>query len=637
LTIPIAGEPLGIVAKKVIFGNSLALTRDSRENACSLFFKANRENPAMRLTIALFFWVVFVCDQAVAEDQYYPWPKFTVSPSGRFIAATYRSRNQNASRLVIFNTAKPPARQVVGDDYPEYPGVAFSKDERWLMIVDQRPPSEPEYPAVKLLRLSAGGKFELAASLDFRDLVAGITGTGPSIRSGQWELAASQFVLSVTKAEEPDSQNFRLWQIAMDPANPKQRGHVLADNKYSENNLRAFEQKGIGQNTEDQLNAIYTVLRKNLHQKEQTDLIEEEKKWLKDREKLPIGFDQSFFTDRRVQELVKRVIVQQGTANHLDTDAEPTFVEFEPLAQGTGGTGGTPKWKAILAWQNRTDTWQPDNWQVAVSPDSAFAVVSWLDAMDHEHVNLGKLVEKTLFQFDQPARDEMKTWILTEVLSPHQLKAEACDQSTLTPDHWADADNVVISATAGGQDDKLSFTLTACSLVYNVKKQEVTKILDAGKFESNPMAIPAAEGKDEDQPNQGTTSDPTVQGSQLSPDRVLKLVYRHLSTGNWIDVSPQGKSGNTLATSINADSTIFKDAFALHGLNQANDLGDHYGASFEGWVGKGHQFIVGFHCQLAIRGPHGSLYRFSGWTGVYDPDSGKIVEQLTPGGIEEPI
>jgi hypothetical protein len=587
----------------------------------------------MRLIIALFVWIGFGCGRAVAEDQYYPWPKFTVSPSGRFIAATYRSRSENASRLVIFETVKPPARQVVGDDYPEYPGVAFSKDERWLMVVDQATTSsETEYPAVKLLRLGASGKFEPAASPDFRDLVSSITGTGLSIRSGEWNPASSQFVLSVTKQIDPDSQNFRLWQMAVDSTNLKQRGRALTDNKYTDNNLRAFEQKGISQNIEDQLNAIYTVLRKNLNQKEQTDLIEEEKKWLKDREKVPVGFDQSFFTERRVQELVKRVIVQQGTANHLDTDAEPAFVEFEPLAQGSGGS---PKWRAILAWQNRTDTWQPDNWQAAVSPDSAFAVISWQDAMDHEHSNLGKLVEKTRYQFDQPARDEMKTRILTAVLSPHQVKAASCDRSTLTPDHWADAENVVINATADGQDDKVSFTLTACSLIYNVRKQEVTKIVDAGKFESHPI-----EGMDvatDDQEDPGAKSDPTVQGSQLSPDRVVKLVYRHLSTGNWIDVIPQDKNGNTAAASINADSAIFKDAFALHGLNQANDLGDHYGTSFQGWVSKGHQFIVGFHCQLGIRGPHGVFYRFSGWTGVYDPDSGKIVEQLTPGGIEEPM
>ena len=583
----------------------------------------------MRITIAFCFWMMLACCQGAAEEQYYPGPKFAVSSSGRFVAATYRSRNDNASRLAIFDTAKPVARQVVGDDYPKYPGVAFSKDERWIIVVDQASEPDEEPVAAKLLRLGANGKFEAAPFPDFRDLTSSISGTGLQIRSARWDSASSKFFLSVIRETQPDSGEFRLWEIQVDAADPKPPGHILAGNKYSENNLRAFEQKEISQNIEDQLNAIYVVLRKNLNQNEQSSLIDEEKKWLKDREKLPAGFDQSFFTERRVEELVKRVLVRQGTASHLDTGAEPAFAQFEPLAQETG------KWKMLLSWQNRADTWQPDIWQAAVSPDSAFAAISWQDVMDNRHFDLGKLVEKTLYQFDPPARDEMRDEILTALLNPHQLKAASCDRSTLTPDRWEDSDNVVIKADAGGQNDKLSFNLTGCTLLYNVKKQAVTKILDAGKFESSSTEAPDTVETNNDKRDQRAELDPTVQGSRLSPDRMVKLLDRHLSTGNWIDVIFPKKSGNTLVDSINADSSIFKDAFALHGLNQAGDLGDHYGTSFQGWVGKGHQFIVEFHCRLALRGPHGGFYRFSGWTGVYDPDAGKIIEQLTPGGIEE--
>ena len=60
------------------------------------------------------------------------------------------------------------------------------------------------------------------------------------------------------KHVEPDLDNFRVWQIRADATEPKQPGHILAVNKYTENNLGAFEQKGIRQSVEDQLNAVTT-------------------------------------------------------------------------------------------------------------------------------------------------------------------------------------------------------------------------------------------------------------------------------------------------------------------------------------------------------------------------------------------
>ena len=221
------------------------------------------------------------------------------------------------------------------------------------------------------------------------------------------------------------------------------------------------------------------------------------------------------------------------------------------------------------------------------------------------------------------------------------LRLATCESSELTPDAWQDEDNVVISGRAAGHSDKLaSYSATAWTVLYNIKKQEVVKISNLGEFESVPNEATPASAKDgtkgTQRKDQESEPDPTLQGSEGSPDGAVKLWFRHLSTGNWIDVVGQKKNGDPMMDSLNADSPIFKGAFAFHGLNQSDDLGDHYGTTFEGWSGRGHQFVIGFHAQLSDRGPHGAFYRFAGWTGLYDPETGQI-KQLTPGSFWEPL
>jgi hypothetical protein len=265
--------------------------------------------------------------------------------------------------------------------------------------------------------------------------------------------------------------------------------------------------------------------------------------------------------------------------------------------------------------------------------DGALAVVSWPDAMDYWHFGLGRLTDNILYRFDQESADAMRGKILAAMLKTHNLTLASCASSALTPDRWENAENVVIGGQAAGQNEELaSYQLNGWTVLYNVRKQEVAKVLQGGKLEAVRNVAAQANGRDKIQNNEL----PEV-GSWVSPDGVLRLVGRHLGTSNWLDLIGTKKSGQHFPDSINADSPVFKDAFAFHGLSQDHDLGDHYGTSFEGWSGKANQFIVGFHCRLGSRGPHGSFYEFSGWTGVYDPDKNQVVQQLTPGSICEPI
>jgi len=187
-----------------------------------------------------------------------------------------------------------------------------------------------------------------------------------------------------------------------------------------------------------------------------------------------------------------------------------------------------------------------------------------------------------------------------------------------------------------------------------VKRGEVVKVVNAGKFDSTPIETVAnlatddqglieirtdSNGKQTIRTSSGEAKAPAKEGAgnfSVSPDGLWLEAYQHLSTGNWVDLYQRQKHGKyAFKASINVDSAIFADAFVFHELKQ-EDLGDHYGTQFQGWSGKSHLLIVGLHAQLAERGSHGGFYRFGGWTGVYDPDKGQVVEQLTPGSIGEP-
>jgi hypothetical protein len=606
----------------------------------------------MKLTIAFVVWIVLACRQGVADDRYYPWPKFTVSPSGRFIAVTYRNRDENRSLLAIIDTSTPAKRQVVGDAYPGFPGIVFSSDERWMLVVDLAnsnyfSATDKDPARISLLRRGDESKFEPATSPNFLDLVSRTGGSKLNIRSGQWIAGSDNYVFSVIESAAPDSDNYRVWQLRAAATDSGTPARVLMDNKFTENELAAWEQKGIGQNIEDQLNAVYKVLAKNLNRGNQTDLILEERQWLSRREKLPAGFDQSYYTQRRVQELVQRLIVLQGTSTHLDDNAAPSFIEFVLKKEGN------PAFDLRLEWGNHQDVWQAVNWQATVSTDRAFAAFSWQDEMDNHHFGFGRSVDQTRYRFDQALTDQIKAKILSALLEPKKLSSTSCDSSRLLPDHWEDAENVVIKGEASGSTGQLvSYSLTNGSVLYNVKQASVVKVLGAGKFESTPKDAVAGESDNANwvEMQSGANGEPTFTANDkdreqphayefsVSPDRAWVAAFRHLSTGNWFDLYQRQKNGKYLfKTSINLeDFSLFADAFALHGLSQ-KDLGDHYGTGLEGWVGKSHQLIVGFHCRLEQRGPHGVFYQFGDWTGVYDPDKGKVIEQLTPGSIWEPL
>jgi hypothetical protein len=319
-----------------------------------------------------------------------------------------------------------------------------------VLVVDQATSSsDTERPSVSLLHRVSDAKFEFAPPLDFRVLMSGVCATGLGIRSGQWDSGSDQFVLSISQPVA-DSDNYRVWQIRARATEPGKPGRIISDNRYAGNNLVAYEEKAIRQNIEDQLNAVYNVLWRNLDKGAQDKLIQEERQWLNNREKLPAGFDQSFFTERRVADLVKRLLVFQGTVNHLDTDAAPSFVEFVPTNQGT------QKWIIRLQWGNQADTWQPDNWQGTVSTDSALAVVYWRDAADGSHLAIGRLLHNTRYRLDQPSSDQMKAKVLAAILQTQNLPAVSCASSLLQPDHWEDTENVVVDGQAAGHTDKLA-------------------------------------------------------------------------------------------------------------------------------------------------------------------------------------
>jgi hypothetical protein len=590
----------------------------------------------MKFVTTLLTVILLPYAAAFAEDGYYSGSKYTVSATGRFIAATYRSRDIG-SRLVIVDTSAPASRQVVGDDYPRFPGVAFSDDEHWIVVTDLgSDSSDSEATFIRLLHRESGTKFEPATSPDFKVLTARVHGSSMSILSAEWGSGSDHFVVDVIQRLGADSDQYQFWQVLSGATEPGKPGQLLTGNQFDEKGLVALTQTDMGREAEKQLNSVYVVLKKNLDRTAQADLTQEEKQWLVRRDNLPSGFDQTYFTERRTNALVLRLLTLQGTINHLDNDATPSFAEFLP------SNSANEKVALHFDWGDRADSFEPSSWQAAVNNSGALGVLQWLDSSYTNRLAIGRRIQTNRYRIDLAAGDEIKTKVLSAILQTQKLALTTCESSELKPDAWADEDNVAISGRAAGHSDKLaSYSATGWTVLYNIKKQEVVKISNPGKFDSVPKEATPATAKDgtkeTHQKDQESEPDPTLQGSEVSPDGVVKLLFRHLSTGNWIDVVGNKKNGDAVMDSLNADSSIFKDAFALHGLNQSEDLGAHYGTTFEGWSGRGHQFVVALHAQLSNRGPHGAFYRFTGWSGLYDPDTGQIVKQLTEGSFWEPL
>jgi hypothetical protein len=255
---------------------------------------------------------MLLCVPALAADQFVADPICTISPSGKFVLAIYRNQDaapMNHSRIVIYSTADPIHQLTEGTDFPNFAGAAFSTDERCLLIFDEYDyaGSEGKQPAVYLLRRAGESRFGDAVSLDFNRLTSAVGEPGLAIRSAEWGSGSAAFVLEVAKSTD-DSGQFWVWQVLGDANNLSQAGKVLTKIKYSEEDLLRVEQKQSSPDIEQQLNAIYPVLKRSLSKQAQTDLIADERGWLEKRDKLPPGFDQTYFTRKRINELTKRLL-----------------------------------------------------------------------------------------------------------------------------------------------------------------------------------------------------------------------------------------------------------------------------------------------------------------------------------------
>jgi hypothetical protein len=258
-----------------------------------------------------------ICNRAQAEQEEDFWTDYVVSPKGHYVVEIRGGRNsdfESVYRLFVIETTKTTDRVALGDEYERGIDAIFSPNEQWI-VLNHYPLSGVCKPL--LFHHSSEAKFENIPSLDVdaqvRELYAKDT--------GDEEGAASDAIFVKTLEWKPDSSGFTVflsskngdlkfdgWEafynvMAGHPMTTNVRQSTQADWERGATQREQKEKRAL----EQQLNAIYEVLKAKIDEAGQVQLVTQQRQWLADREKTKQG-DRSEFTRKRIAQLVEWVL-----------------------------------------------------------------------------------------------------------------------------------------------------------------------------------------------------------------------------------------------------------------------------------------------------------------------------------------
>jgi len=245
-------------------------------------------------------------------------PEYVVSPKGHYVVEVHggtASDGGGVYRLFVIETTKTKDRVALGDEFERSIEVIFSPNEEWIVL--------NHYPATGvckplLFRHRSEAKFENIPSLDVdaqvRQLYVKDTGDkqGASsdvpifVKALEWKPDSSGF--TVYLASKYGDLQFDGWEAFYNvmggrPMTTNVRQRSQADWERME----MLREKNEKLDLEQQLNAIYQVLKAKIDKDDQAQLVAQERQWLVDREKTNPD-DRLEFTRKRIAQLTELVL-----------------------------------------------------------------------------------------------------------------------------------------------------------------------------------------------------------------------------------------------------------------------------------------------------------------------------------------
>jgi hypothetical protein len=256
-----------------------------------------------------------LCNRGQAAQEEFP-TEYVVSPKGHYIVEIHGGTGSDGGgvyRLYVIETTKTTDRVALGDEYERGIDALFSPDEQWIVL--------NHYPATGvckplLFHHRSEAKFESIPSLDVdaqvRQLYVKDTGDKEGAQSPifvkviDWKPDSSGFTLYLwSKYGDLQFNGWEAFYNVMDgrPMTTNVRQSSQAEWERTAT-LREQKEK---LDLEQQLNAIYQVLKTKINKDDQAQLVAQQRQWLTDREKTKPG-DRLEFTRKRIAQLTELVL-----------------------------------------------------------------------------------------------------------------------------------------------------------------------------------------------------------------------------------------------------------------------------------------------------------------------------------------